>query len=384
MDGQANDREEEMDEAHGGEIELRGLRKEFDDVAAVDGIDLRVRGGEFFSLLGPSGCGKTTTLRLVAGFERPTSGAVLIDGADLSQVPAHRRNVNTVFQSYALFPHLSVFDNVLYGLRWKKLGKRESQRRAEEALELVQLSDLSQRRPAQLSGGQQQRVALARALVLRPAVLLLDEPLGALDAKIRKQLRTELKTLQEEVGITFLFVTHDQEEALSMSDRIAVMSDGRIDQIGTPQEVYETPTTVFVADFLGIANLMTVEALGVDGDCCELRVGDFRLRASSGDVTVRGEAMVVVRPERVGIRPHAADPPPNCVPGMVDRTVYVGSNLQVLVRLATGSVVQASIANTGALAPHSQGDPVLVHLPQDALRLLAGSNGAVTAASTTA
>jgi spermidine/putrescine transport system ATP-binding protein len=377
MDEDASDRGTDSNDGRGGEVELRGLRKEFDDVAAVDGIDLRVRGGEFFSLLGPSGCGKTTTLRLVAGFERPTSGAVLIDGADLSQVPAHQRNVNTVFQSYALFPHLDVIGNVLYGLRWQKISKQDARRRATEALEMVELAPLASRRPAQLSGGQQQRVALARALVLRPSVLLLDEPLGALDAKIRKQLRTELKALQEDVGITFLFVTHDQEEALSMSDRIAVMNDGRIDQVGTPQEVYETPSTVFVADFLGVANLMSVEALGPAADGCELRVGDFRLRACSGDVTVRGEAMVVVRPERVEIRPHAADPPPNCVPGMVDRTVYVGSNLQVLVRLATGSLVQASIANTGGLVPHSQGDPVLVHLPEAALRLLAASNGAV-------
>jgi spermidine/putrescine transport system ATP-binding protein len=367
--------------SHGGEIELRALRKVFDDATAVDGIDLRVRGGEFFSLLGPSGCGKTTTLRLVAGFEQPTSGSVLLDGADVSQVPAHRRNVNTVFQSYALFPHLDVIDNVVYGLRWKKLSKRDARRRAEEALDLVQLSTLAKRRPAQLSGGQQQRVALARALVLRPAVLLLDEPLGALDAKIRKQLRGELKALQEEVGITFLFVTHDQEEALSMSDRIGVMNDGRIDQVGSPQEVYEAPETVYVADFLGVANLMSVEAFGPSGDGCDLRVGDFRLRASAGDLDVRGDAMVVVRPERVELRPHSADVPPNCLPGMVDRTVYVGSSLQVQVRLATGAIVEASMANTGGVAPHSHGDPVLVHLPDDALRLLAAADGAAPASA---
>ena len=360
------------EETAGGAIELRNLSKDFDGFVAVDAIDLRIRGGEFFSLLGPSGCGKTTTLRLVAGFERPSAGAVLIDGADLSQVPAHRRNVNTVFQSYALFPHLDVLENVAYGLRWQKLSKADARRRATEALDLVQLGELASRRPPQLSGGQQQRVALARALVLRPAVLLLDEPLGALDAKIRKQLRIELKALQEEVGITFLFVTHDQEEALSMSDRIGVMNEGRIDQIGTPQDVYETPTTVFVADFLGVANLMSVEAVSSDAGGCELRVGDFRLRACSGDTSARGEAKVVVRPERVEIRAHDGTPPPNCLPGMVDRTIYVGSNLHVVIRLATGALVQASIANTGSVSAYSQGDPVLVHLPDDALRLLTG------------
>ncbi|HMC05767.1 MAG TPA: ABC transporter ATP-binding protein [Solirubrobacterales bacterium] len=360
------------EETAGGAIELRNLSKDFDGFVAVDAIDLRIRGGEFFSLLGPSGCGKTTTLRLVAGFERPSAGAVLIDGADLSQVPAHRRNVNTVFQSYALFPHLDVLENVAYGLRWQRLSKADARRRATEALDLVQLGELASRRPPQLSGGQQQRVALARALVLRPAVLLLDEPLGALDAKIRKQLRIELKALQEEVGITFLFVTHDQEEALSMSDRIGVMNEGRIDQIGTPQDVYETPTTVFVADFLGVANLMSVEAVSSDAGGCELRVGDFRLRACSGDTSARGEAKVVVRPERVEIRAHDGTPPPNCLPGMVDRTIYVGSNLHVVIRLATGALVQASIANTGSVSAYSQGDPVLVHLPDDALRLLTG------------
>ena len=210
-------------------------------MTAVDGIDLDVAAGEFFSLLGPSGCGKTTTLRLIAGFERPTAGEVLLDGTDLSAVPPERRNVNTVFQSYALFPHLDVSDNVAFGLRYQKVDRRDRDRRVREALELVELGDLAKRRPHQLSGGQQQRVALARALILRPALLLLDEPLGALDAKIRRQLRLELKSLQEEVGTTFIFVTHDQEEALSMSDRIAVMNRGGIDQIGTPREVYESP-----------------------------------------------------------------------------------------------------------------------------------------------
>ncbi|MBV9006775.1 MAG: spermidine/putrescine ABC transporter ATP-binding protein, partial [Solirubrobacterales bacterium] len=245
-----------------GEVILRGLTKRFDDQLAVDGIDATINGGEFFSLLGPSGCGKTTTLRMIAGFERPTAGEIVLDGVDVASVPPHERNVHTVFQNYALFPHLNVFDNVAFGLRRRKLAKDEVRRRVQEALALVELHGLANRTPRQLSGGQQQRVALARALVLRPAVLLLDEPLGALDAKIRKQLRVELKALQEEVGITFIFVTHDQEEALSMSDRVAVMNAGRVEQVGSPPEVYEDPATVFVADFLGVSNLMEAEAVG--------------------------------------------------------------------------------------------------------------------------
>ena len=244
-----------------GDVQLRALTKRYDETLAVDAIDASINAGEFFSLLGPSGCGKTTTLRMIAGFVRPTSGEILLDGSDVAQVPPHRRNVHTVFQNYALFPHLNVFDNIAFGLRRQKVAKGEVRQRVEEALELVELGGMAARRPQQLSGGQQQRVALARALVLRPAVLLLDEPLGALDAKIRKQLRLELKALQEEVGITFVFVTHDQEEALSMSDRVAVMSAGRIEQIGTPAEVYESPATVFVADFLGVSNLMDAEAM---------------------------------------------------------------------------------------------------------------------------
>jgi spermidine/putrescine transport system ATP-binding protein len=236
----------------GGSIELSGLTKRFGEIA-VDNIDLTVASGEFFSLLGPSGCGKTTTLRLIAGFEQPTSGRILLDGVDVSDVPPHRRNVNTVFQSYALFPFLSVFDNVAFGLRHQKVGKAELKRRVDEALDLVDMTSFAKRRPGQLSGGQQQRVALARALVLNPAVLLLDEPLGALDAKLRRSLKIELKALQERVGITFLYVTHDQEEALTMSDRLAVMNAGRIVQIGTPRQVYEEPADNYVADFLGAA-----------------------------------------------------------------------------------------------------------------------------------
>ena len=242
----------------GGSIELSGLTKRFGEIA-VDNIDLTVASGEFFSLLGPSGCGKTTTLRLIAGFEQPTSGKILLDGTDVSDVPPHRRNVNTVFQSYALFPFLDVYDNVAFGLRHRAVGKADLKRRVDEALDLVKMTSFAKRRPGQLSGGQQQRVALARALVLNPAVLLLDEPLGALDAKLRRSLKVELKALQERVGITFLYVTHDQEEALTMSDRLAVMNAGRIVQIGTPRLVYEEPADTYVADFLGAANLMQIE-----------------------------------------------------------------------------------------------------------------------------
>ena len=267
--------------AGGGEVTLVDLTKQFADVTAVDGIGLQVASGEFFSLLGPSGCGKTTTLRMIAGFETPTSGEIRIDGEDMAARPAHRRNVNTVFQSYALFPHLKVADNVAFGLKRAGVDRREVRRRVAEAVELVQLTGLERRKPAQLSGGQQQRVALARALVLKPAVVLLDEPLGALDAKLRRALQIELKALQEQIGLTFIYVTHDQEEALTMSDRLAVMHDGRIEQLGTPKEVYSEPSTTFVADFLGISNLMAGEAHGRSGDACAVSLGEFRLHAGA-------------------------------------------------------------------------------------------------------
>src|SRR5437867_811592 len=273
----------------GGEVRLIDLVKRFADVTAVDGINLDVAGGEFFSLLGPSGCGKTTTLRLIAGFERPTEGRILLDGVDMAQTPPHKRRVNTVFQSYALFPHLNVHDNVAFGLRFKDVSKGETKRRVQEALTLVQLEGFEKRKPSQLSGGQQQRVALARALILNPAVLLLDEPLGALDAKLRKALQVELKALQEQIGITFIYVTHDQEEALTMSDRLAVMSSGRIEQIGTPEEVYEEPANTYVADFLGVSNLMAAESEGSETDGrCRVRLGEFGLVAGRGEGGARG------------------------------------------------------------------------------------------------
>ena len=354
----------------GGEVRLVGLEKRFEDVTAVAGIDLDVPGGEFFALLGPSGCGKTTTLRLVAGFEQPTAGRILLDGVDMARTPPHKRKVNTVFQSYALFPFLDVADNVAFGLRFQDVGKAEARRRVAEALALVQLQGLERRRPAQLSGGQQQRVALARALVLNPSVLLLDEPLGALDAKLRKALQVELKALQETVGITFIYVTHDQEEALTMSDRLAVMAGGRIEQVGAPAQLYEEPATTYVAGFLGVANLFPATAKGADGGGrSRLRLGDFDLEAAGGDTAAAGQVRVVIRPERVQLEPYGSSGP-NRVPGMVERLVYQGPATQLVVRLANGESLQALVQNQGQPLSWQQGTAIAVHLPADALRVL--------------
>jgi spermidine/putrescine transport system ATP-binding protein len=326
--------------------------------------------GEFFSLLGPSGCGKTTTLRLIAGFERPDEGQILLDGVDMVQTPPHKRNVNTVFQNYALFPHLSVAENVAFGLRYKEVSKQDAKKRVADSLEMVRLQGLERRRPSQLSGGQQQRVALARALILNPAVLLLDEPLGALDAKLRKALQIELKALQEEIGITFIYVTHDQEEALTMSDRLAVMSNGQVEQIGTPSDVYEEPTTAYVADFLGVSNLMDATAGGADANGRgKVRLGEFELAAGHGDTDARGDVKIVIRPERVRLE-ETGTAGENRVPGMVERVVYVGSIMQVIVHLAPGQTLQAWVQNQGEGLPYGQGHPVSVHLPSDALRIL--------------
>jgi spermidine/putrescine transport system ATP-binding protein len=350
----------------GGQVQIVDLVKRFPEVTAVDGINLDVAGGEFFSLLGPSGCGKTTTLRLIAGFEQPTEGRILLDGRDVAQTPPHKRNVNTVFQSYALFPFLTVGENVSFGLRYQNVTKDEARKKTAEALGLVRLEGLQKRRPGQLSGGQQQRVALARALVLNPAVLLLDEPLGALDAKLRKALQIELKALQEEVGITFIYVTHDQEEALTMSDRLAVMSNGRVEQVGNPVEVYEEPASAYVADFLGVSNMMS--AVGDGGG--RVRLGDFQLVAAGGDFGAEGRIRLVIRPERVNLEDHgtAGD---NRIPGMVERVLYVGSTIQVLVHLAHGETLQAWMQNRGGDPPWQQGTAVSVHLPADAIRVLA-------------
>lgn len=285
-------------------IEIDHVAKRFGDYVAVAEADFSIAAGEFFSLLGPSGCGKTTTLRMIAGFESPTVGAIRLEGVDVSKVPPHKRNVNTVFQHYALFPHMSVWDNVAYGPRSKKLAKNEIRKRVDELLEIVRLTDFADRRPGQLSGGQQQRVALARALVNYPSALLLDEPLGALDLKLRQVMQFELKRIQREVGITFIYVTHDQEEALTMSDRIAVMNAGNVDQIGTPTEIYDRPATVFVASFIGQANLWAGRQTGrANRDYVEIEVLGSTLKARPGETTIEpgGHATLMVRPERIRV-----------------------------------------------------------------------------------
>ena len=271
-----------------GEIELSKLTKQFAEVTAVDGIDLHIPGGEFFSLLGPSGCGKTTTLRMIAGFEQPTSGEILLDGTDVAYTPPHQRNVNTVFQNYALFPHLNVYDNIAFGLKEAKRPKAEIRERVGKALELVQLLGYERRRSSELSGGQRQRVALARALVNRPRVLLLDEPLGALDLKLRKQLQVELKRVQAEVGITFVYVTHDQEEALTMSDRLAVFDQGRIVQVGAPSEVYEHPASEFVAGFVGVSNIVEKDGAHYTIRPEKIRLGSQGRRGTVADAVFVG------------------------------------------------------------------------------------------------
>ena len=359
----------------GGRIELVALTKRFTDIA-VDRVDLTVDSGEFFSLLGPSGCGKTTTLRLIAGFEQPTEGTILLDGVEMTNTPPHRRNVNTVFQSYALFPFLSVFDNVAFGLRNRHLTKADMNKQVGDALDLVQLTGFEKRRPGMLSGGQQQRVALARALVLHPSVLLLDEPLGALDAKLRRSLKVELKALQERVGITFLYVTHDQEEALTMSDRLAVMNAGRIVQLGTPRTIYEEPADTYVADFLGVSNLMEVDVVERGpGSQCRVMLGETALTVDRGDVDALGPAHALIRPERVRIEPYGHDGQvgPNRVPAMIERLVFLGASTQVMLRLAPGALLQAVVPNDGTEATLSQGTPVHVFLAPDVLRVLGGA-----------
>ena len=316
-------------------VELAGVTKRFGNVVAVDDLSLELASGEFFTLLGPSGCGKTTTLRMVAGFETPSEGTIRIDGADVESLPPHRRPTNTVFQSYALFPHLSVADNVAFGLKRKKVAKAEIAERVAAELDRVGLSAEAERRPAQLSGGQQQRVALARALVNLPKVLLLDEPLGALDLKLRKGLQLELKRIQREVGITFVYVTHDQEEALTMSDRIAVMNGGRVEQIGDPEEVYERPATTFVAGFIGVSNLLPGVVAGPE----EVRLDHGpTLRVPTPGLADGERCHAVVRPEKLRVEQlgtdsgAAADGLPR-VEGVVESSVYLGTATQIIADL---------------------------------------------------
>src|SRR5438874_2573563 len=293
------------DELPSAAIGLDGVSKRFGTHPAVDDVTLEIGEGEFFSLLGPSGCGKTTTLRMVAGFELPDAGRIVLKGSDVTEVPANRRPVNMVFQQYALFPHMSVYDNVAFGLKVKRVPRAEHRERVQEMLRVVSLEGLDRRRARQLSGGQQQRVALARALVNRPAALLLDEPLGALDVKLRKQMQLELKRIQTELGTTFVYVTHDQEEALAMSDRIAVMNGGRVEQVGSPREIYEHPSTAFVADFIGSLNAIELKVEELVGGYAVMRLGDSErivVRVGAGHRT--GESLrVAVRPERVQIEP---------------------------------------------------------------------------------
>jgi spermidine/putrescine transport system ATP-binding protein len=332
-------------------VELRSVTKRFDQMAAVDDLDLQLAQGEFFTLLGPSGCGKTTTLRMIAGFERPTSGEVRIEGEDVAQLPPHKRPTNTVFQSYALFPHLSVEANVAFGLKRKKVAKDEIAERVKAELERVGLAAEANRRPSQLSGGMQQRVALARALVNLPKVLLLDEPLGALDLKLRKELQVELKRIQRDVGITFVYVTHDQEEALTMSDRIAVMNRGRVEQIATPEEVYNRPATTFVAGFIGVSNLMPATVTGSQ----EVKLDEGSTIAAPTDGFSSGDRChAVVRPEKLrvetasgngnGTSSAAQDGLPR-VEGVVTSSLYLGTATQIAVDLGEGVRMTVLVPN---------------------------------------
>jgi len=316
------------------DVEFRAVTKRFGALTAVNAVTLKVRKGEFLSLLGPSGCGKTTSLRLIAGFEQPDEGEIVIGGLDAVGSPPYKRDVNTVFQQYALFPHMSVLDNVAYGLKQRKAGKPERHTRAREALELVRMTGRENQRPTLLSGGQQQRVALARALVMNPRVLLLDEPLGALDLKLRKEMQIELKRIQEQVGITFIYVTHDQEEALSMSDRVAVMSNGVIEQLDEPRAIYDRPLTPFVADFIGDMNFLT-------GTVAEAADGGFALDAGAGIVVRgRGEAVrggrvrVGIRPERMVAAPGVSTGTANSATAEVITKMYLGDKIQIVARLA--------------------------------------------------
>ncbi len=334
------------------DVRVAGLRKRYGDVTAVDGVDLEIGRGEFFTMLGPSGSGKTTTLRVIAGFERPDEGTVELGGKDVSQLPPYARNVNTVFQDYALFPHMTVQENVEYGLRVKKVARGERRSRAAEALELVQLESYGARKPAQLSGGQRQRVALARAIVNRPQALLLDEPLGALDLKLRQELQVELKRIQQELGITFVYVTHDQEEALTMSDRLAVFNEGKIEQVGAPAEVYERPASEFIAGFIGVSNVLE-----------------------------RDGRRFTVRPEKIRLLGDGeqAEPGVNVEEGRIRDVVYVGAITRYHVELDRGgelTVVSQNLESGSSEVLERQGSRVrLCWRPEHVFTIETGSNG---------
>jgi spermidine/putrescine transport system ATP-binding protein len=361
-----------------GVVELRGVSKRFGEVTAVAGVDLRVESGEFLTLLGPSGCGKTTVLRMISGFETPTAGSVLLDGRDVTALPPYRRDVNQVFQSYALFPHLSVRGNVEFGLRMKRVPRRERDRRVDEAIALVSLGGLESRKPDQLSGGQKQRVALARALVCQPRVLLLDEPLAALDAKLRRAMQIELKRLQSRVGITFVFVTHDQEEALVMSDRIAVMNRGRVEQIANAAEIYHKPATAFVADFLGQANVLDAKLIQIEGEYAELMIaGTINLRVLRTSLPQDNRVgFVSIRPERIRII-QSATTGRNGISGQIRESVFRGASKQLLIETKLSRPLHAiRIADSDdrAAAP---GEHVFCEIDPDDVVVLPPGEGAV-------
>ncbi|GAB1538912.1 ABC transporter ATP-binding protein [Scytonema sp. NUACC21] len=356
------------------DVELLNVFKFFNQERAVHGVDFDVRQGEFFSILGPSGCGKTTTLRLIAGFERADSGKVLIRGQSMTNVPPYRRPVNTVFQSYALFNHLNVWDNVAFGLRLKKFRFKEIESRVKQALELVKLEGLRSRFPSQLSGGQQQRIALARAIVNRPAVLLLDEPLGALDLKLRKEMRVELSNLHKELGLTFIMVTHDQEEALSLSDRVAVMNQGKIEQVGTPSEIYEQPQTVFVADFIGDTNLLAGEITGVDASSIRIMtktgLSIVVTRQENTPTELSQSVVVSVRPEKIQLSLYKPSLQNNYFEGRLVNIMYLGTHINYVVQLLNGSRINVLQPNTFINLPDRETPIYAWWLESDCLALV--------------
>ncbi|MDJ1183247.1 ABC transporter ATP-binding protein [Roseofilum casamattae] len=350
------------------DVELRKVFKVFGSETAVRGVNLAIRQGEFFSILGPSGCGKTTTLRLIAGFETPSAGDLLLQGQSVNSVPPYRRPVNTVFQSYALFGHMNVSENIAFGLRLKKLTRSQIEDRVQEALRLVKMEAFASRLPKQMSGGQQQRVALARALVNRPAVLLLDEPLGALDLKLRKEMQVELSNLHQELGLTFVMVTHDQEEALSLSERIAIMRDGKIEQVGSPSEIYNRPISPFVADFIGDTNLFRGRRVQSHSGAVEVKTenGLNMWAALSEQGTSAGDRLVVsVRPEKIHLTATPPESDRNCFPGMLKHSMFMGTHIQCVVELRSGdllTVAQPARNGSGDSEVFANGEgPLYVH-----------------------
>lgn len=357
-------------------VEIRDVSKHFGDVVAVDNVSLEIKDGEFFSLLGPSGCGKTTTLRMIGGLEIPTEGEIYIHGRPMGLTPPFQRNVNIVFQNYALFPHMNVFKNIAFGLEMKKVPKPEIERRVAEALEMVRLPGMGNRKPEQLSGGQQQRVALARALVNRPEVLLLDEPLGALDLKLRKEMQIELKNLQDQVGITFIYVTHDQEEALTMSDRIAVMDQGRLLQIGEAADIYERPNCRFVADFIGESNFLIGSVKGISPETVTVLVDEtLPIKAKRERPLEQGRSLTVtVRPEKIQLHPYPVEGGGNVFPGLVETVVYIGTDTQYRVRLTDNVAIRVREQNLNpslVRTTYAEGDQVYVTWQPESTLLLA-------------